>query len=70
MLAKIGDVLPNFRVYERIFAGHPALINALSEVYLDVIKFCSKVKDIFLKAKSKKGNYYDLQYKVTIVLNR
>ncbi|KAI5838978.1 hypothetical protein DFP73DRAFT_519351, partial [Morchella snyderi] len=58
MLAKIGDNLPNFRVYERIFAGHHAVFNALSDVYLDVIEFCSKVKDVFLKAKSKRLSSY------------
>lgn len=70
MLATIGDVLPNFRVYEKIFAGHPALVDALSEVYLDVIKFCSKVKDIFSKASTKGGSYFDLRYEMSIVLNK
>lgn len=61
MFTRIGEVLPNFRVYQRIFEGHLTLFNALSEVYLDVITFCLEAKKVFSKAKSKNGNFHNFR---------
>lgn len=55
MLAQIGDVVPRFQVYERLFPSHLRLTQALSTVYLDVMKFCTIVKSIFQKARQKFG---------------
>jgi hypothetical protein len=51
MLAQIGDVIPLFRIYERLFGNHERLLIALSQVYFDVLGFCTRVKDFFLQAK-------------------
>lgn len=55
MFASIGDVLPTFRVYQQLFAGHYFLLQALSEVYLDIIEFCMGAKQVFDKVKQKRG---------------
>lgn len=47
MFARIGDVLPRFKTYERLFSKHERLIQALSMAYLDIITFCIDAKDIF-----------------------
>lgn len=47
MLARIGDVLPRFRVYENLFPNHERLIQALSVAYVDIISFCTKSKAVF-----------------------
>lgn len=47
MFARIGDVLPRFRVYEKLFPGHEQLVQSLSIVYVDIIKFCTDAKAIF-----------------------
>jgi hypothetical protein len=51
MLAQIGDILPRFRIYERLYHNHERLLVALSKAYLDVIHFCTRTKDFFLNAK-------------------
>jgi hypothetical protein len=51
MLAQIGDILPRFRVYERLFKNHERLLVALSAIYLDVLRFCVASKDLFVKAR-------------------
>lgn len=51
MLAQIGDVVPRFQIYERLFSSHLRLTQALSIAYLDVIEFCTVVKAVFKKAK-------------------
>ncbi len=55
MLAQIGDVLPRFRIYERLFKNHERLLVALSAAYLDVLQFCVDSKDFFLKARKSRG---------------
>ena len=52
MLAKIGDVIPRFQIYERLFPSHLhlRLTQALSNAYLDVLRFCFVVKRAFRKA--------------------
>ena len=55
MFARIGDVLPRFRTYERLFSNHERLIQALSVAYLDVITFCTDAKAVFRHGKSSKS---------------
>lgn len=61
MLASIGDILPTFRVYQQLFAGHHFLVHALSEVYLDIIEFCASAKQVFDRLKEKRGAYLTSQ---------
>ena len=51
MLAHIGDVIPRFQIYEQLFPSHLRLTQALSNSYLDVLKFCVVVKKAFRRAK-------------------
>lgn len=51
MFARIGDVLPQFQVYERLFPNHERLIHALSVAYVDVIVFCLDAKAIFRRGQ-------------------
>jgi hypothetical protein len=53
MFHQISDILPVFRTYEKLFSKHPRLIKAISEVYLDIFRFCAAAKAVFRKgAKS------------------
>ena len=51
MFASIGDVLPRFQVYEKLFHNHERLIHALSVAYVDVIVFCSDAKAVFRRGQ-------------------
>ncbi|CAO2647534.1 Nn.00g084560.m01.CDS01 [Neocucurbitaria sp. VM-36] len=51
MLAQIGDALPRYRIYQVLFANHERLLLALSDAYLNILKFCVSTKDFFLQAK-------------------
>ncbi|KAF1829093.1 hypothetical protein BDW02DRAFT_602854 [Decorospora gaudefroyi] len=51
MLAQIGDVLPRFRIYQTMFRNHERLLVALSDAFLDVLRFCVLTKDFFTKSK-------------------
>lgn len=51
MFARIGDVLPQFQVYERLFPNHERLIHALSIAYVDIIVFCSDAKAVFRRGQ-------------------
>ena len=51
MFARIGDVLPRFRTYERLFSNHEHLIQALSVAYFDIIGFCSDAKSVFRRGQ-------------------
>ena len=53
MFVQIGDTLPRFRDYERLYSSHKRLTLALSRVYLDILRFCEKAKATLQKAKSK-----------------
>ena len=55
MLAQIGDVLPRFRIYEKLFKNHERLLVALSASYLDILRFCIASKDLFVKARKSKS---------------
>ncbi|KAH0566013.1 hypothetical protein GP486_000585 [Trichoglossum hirsutum] len=52
MFARIGDVLPRFRAYERIFPNHGRLLHVLSVVYVDIITFCMDARKVFGNGKS------------------
>lgn len=51
MFSRISDLLPRLRVYEQLFPNHESLVQALSIVYFDVLKFCSDAKVMFRKSK-------------------
>ena len=51
MFARLGDGLPRFKTYERLFPNHRALIQKLSDVYLEIILFCISAKAVFRHAK-------------------
>ncbi|SLM35735.1 P-loop containing nucleoside triphosphate hydrolase [Lasallia pustulata] len=51
MFERIGDVLPQFRIYERLFSNHERLVQALSVVYVDILKFCTDAKAVFRKGR-------------------
>ncbi|CAI6331959.1 unnamed protein product [Periconia digitata] len=51
MLAQIGDVIPRFRIYQVLYRKHERLLSALTEAYLDVLKFCTMAKAYFKRAK-------------------
>ncbi|KAF2801958.1 uncharacterized protein BDZ99DRAFT_429162, partial [Mytilinidion resinicola] len=51
ILARIGDVLPRFRIYERLFPDHERLVLALANAYLDIVKFCTDAKAVFTEGK-------------------
>ena len=39
------------RVYERLFPNHERLVQALSVVYVDIVKFCVQAKAVFRKGR-------------------
>ena len=51
MLARIGDILPRFRVYEALFSSHERLVQALSASYLGILKFSVDAKAVFRRGK-------------------
>ncbi|KAL8868513.1 MAG: hypothetical protein Q9174_004942 [Haloplaca sp. 1 TL-2023] len=51
MFARIGDVLPRFRVYENLFPNHERLIQALSIAYVDILDFCTEAKAVFRRGR-------------------
>ncbi|KAF1953763.1 hypothetical protein CC80DRAFT_419155 [Byssothecium circinans] len=51
MLAHIGDAIPRFRIYQALFGRHERLLSALTDAYLDVLRFCTRTKDFFKRAK-------------------
>ena len=51
MFARIGDVLPRFRTYERLFSNYDRLVEALSVAYLDIMTFCSNAKAVFRRGQ-------------------
>ena len=51
MFARIGDVLPRFQVYEKLFPDHERLLHALSLAYVDIIEFCSDAKAVFRRGQ-------------------
>ncbi|KAI9737419.1 MAG: hypothetical protein M1834_009573 [Cirrosporium novae-zelandiae] len=54
MFVQIGDVLPRFREYERLFPAHERLVQSLSAVHLDILIFCIETKATFRKGRNVK----------------
>ena len=57
MFGRIGDILPRFRIYEKLFPDHHRLVQALSRAYLEILNFCSKAKAVFRRGKRSRGKY-------------
>ena len=51
MFNRISDILPRLRIYEQLFPTHERLVQSLSKIYFDVLKFCSDAKTVFRQAK-------------------
>ena len=47
MLARIGDVLPRFRIFEALLSSHKRLVQVLSQSYLSILTFTVEAKAIF-----------------------
>lgn len=52
----IGDMLPRFQTYEKLFPSHARLVEALSVIYVDILKFCRGAKAVFRRAKHSSVN--------------
>ena len=59
MFERIGDVLPRFRTYERLFSNHEHLIRALSVAYFDIITFCADAKAVFRRGQRSSSELSD-----------
>lgn len=64
MFVRIGDVLPRFRVYERLFRNHERLVQALSLAYVDIVVFCSKCKAIFRRGQRSSMTSFKVTFKL------
>lgn len=64
MFKCIGHILPRFRSYERLYSSHIGLLQALSIVYVDILKFCSEAKGVFRQAK----HFSVINFKIVIKL--
>ncbi|KAF2401895.1 hypothetical protein EJ06DRAFT_366716 [Trichodelitschia bisporula] len=56
MYARIGDNLPRFLVYEHLFRSHNRVLTALTEAYLDIIRFSTEAIKIFQDSKEAGGS--------------
>lgn len=65
MFARIGDVLPRFQVYEKLFPDHERLIHALSVAYVDVVVFCSDAKAVFRRGQRALMTSVKIGFKLT-----
>ncbi len=65
MFARIGDVLPRFQVYEKLFPDHERLIHALSIAYVDIIGFCSDAKTVFRRGQRASLTSLKIGFKLT-----
>ena len=68
MLAQIGDVVPRFKIYERLYPSHARLTQALSAAYFDVLEFCTAVKRVFKRAKRNVGRSFWLFHRLNSCL--
>lgn len=50
MLQQIGDTLPRFQAYEKLFQSHAPLQEALLSMYAEVISFVASAKNVFSKS--------------------
>ncbi|KAL9113656.1 MAG: hypothetical protein Q9187_007585 [Circinaria calcarea] len=64
MFVRIGDVLPQFREYEKLFPSHERLVQALSKVYLDILEFCTDAKAVFRKGKRPFMSTFSVPFKL------
>ena len=55
MFVQIGDVIPRFKDYARLFPLHLRLTQAICAAYLDILELCTIVKEKFQRAKTKLG---------------
>jgi tetratricopeptide (TPR) repeat protein len=44
---RIGDLLPRFRSYERLFSSHPQLLVYLADAYLEIVQFSYDASRVF-----------------------
>ena len=51
MFNRISDLLPQLRIYEQLFPTHERLVQSLSKIYFDVLKFCSDAKAVIRQPK-------------------
>ena len=51
MFSRISDVLPRLQVYERLYADNEHLVQAISDVYFDILNFCTDAKEVFRHPK-------------------
>lgn len=64
MFQRIGDILPTFQAYEKMFPSAAYLRNSLSLIYVDILRFCTAAKNVFVDArtpkqkKSKRPNWF------------
>ncbi len=49
MFERIGDVLPRFDLYVRLFPDQGQLLAAMVRVYGDVVEFCLHARKVFKK---------------------
>ncbi|KAI4235659.1 MAG: hypothetical protein LQ349_003012 [Xanthoria aureola] len=63
MFARIGDLLPRFRVYENLFPSHERLVQALSVVYVDVLTFCTEAKAVLRRERRSLKIVFKLSWK-------
>jgi hypothetical protein len=47
MYERIGDLLPRFRSYERLFSSHPQLLVYLADAYLEIVQFSYDASRVF-----------------------
>ena len=52
MFAQIGNVLQRFRIYQAFFHNHERLLYSLSNAYLEVLSFCTSMKNFLLRTRS------------------
>lgn len=64
MFTRIGDVLPRFRVYERLFSNHERLVQALSLAYVDIVVFCSECKTVFRHGQRSSMTSFKIAFKL------
>ena len=58
MFARIGDTLPRFHVYQHLFPEHERLLSALTNVYLDLLRFRVDVKETFTKTSNSRRSLW------------
>ena len=65
MFSRIGDVLPRFRVYEKLFSSHERLVQSISLAYVDIIEFCRKGKAVFRHGRRSSLTNLNIAFKLS-----